>query len=129
MILKVTSVHSIADVSAKLEKVVPAHKFGIVSVFDLQKKMNSKGVEFDKECIIFEVCNPRKAKDVLEKNMAVSTALPCRISLYPNQDGQTELATILPSAMLMKLFDDPALQPMASEVDEVLTKIMKEAAK
>jgi uncharacterized protein (DUF302 family) len=40
--------------------------------------MAKKGVEFAHECLIFEVCQPQQAKKVLEQNMSVSTALPCR---------------------------------------------------
>ena len=49
---------------------------------DLRAKMTEKGVEFTRECRIYEVCNPQQAKKVLEKNMEISTALPRRISVY-----------------------------------------------
>ena len=50
--------------------------------------MAKKGVEFAHECLIFEVCQPQQAKKVLDENMSVSTALPCRISIY-EEDGKT----------------------------------------
>jgi len=40
--------------------------------------MAKKGVKFASECLIFEVCQPQQAKKVLDQNMSVSTALPCR---------------------------------------------------
>ena len=76
--------------------------------------------------MIFEVCNPLQAKKVLEANGAVSTALPCRISVYRSGDVY-KLATILPTAM-MKIFGSPELEPAAREVEEVVTAMMRESA-
>jgi len=89
--------------------------------------MQSKGVEFDPACRIYEVCNPHRAKEVLEKNLAVSTALPCRIAMY-EQGGQVRLATILPTAM-MDLFDQPDLRPVAQEVERTIRQIMDDAVR
>jgi uncharacterized protein (DUF302 family) len=50
--------------------------------------MAGKGVELARECLIFEVCQPRQAKKVLDQDMSLSTALPCRISLY-EEGGKT----------------------------------------
>lgn len=76
-----------------LEEAVARHKFGVLGVHDLKAKMAEKGVPFDRECHIFEVCNPHQAKKVLEANLEISTALPCRISVFQER-GVTRLATI-----------------------------------
>jgi uncharacterized protein (DUF302 family) len=83
-------------------------------------------VEFDRDCLIFEVCNPHQAKRVLEKNAEISTALPCRISVYQESDGIV-LATLKPTVMLA-LFEAAGLGPVASEVEEAIFAIMQEAA-
>ena len=80
-------------VAKDLEAAVARHKFGVLGVHDLRAKMAEKGVPFARECRIFEVCNPHQARKVLEANMEVSTALPCRISVY-EEGGRTKLATI-----------------------------------
>jgi len=85
-----------------------------------------KGVEFDRECLIFEVCQPQQAKKVLDQNMSVSTALPCRISIY-EEGGKTILATLKPT-ILLAMFDSPQLKPVAQEVEDTIVKIMNEAA-
>ena len=58
--------------------------------------------------------------------MEISTALPCRISVYTDQGG-TRLATLRPAAMI-GMFGKPALQPVAEEVERTVTAIMREAA-
>ena len=64
---------------------------------------------------------------MLEANRQISTVLPCRISVY--EDGKvTRLATIKPMAMIA-LFETPALQAVAQEVEATLTTIMADAAR
>jgi uncharacterized protein (DUF302 family) len=109
-----------------LEAAVTRHKYGVLSVHDLKATMAKKSVEFGPSCQIFEVCNPIQAKRVLETNLEISTALPCRISAY-EQGGVTKLATIKPTAMIA-LYPNPELQGVAQEVEETLVKIMQEAA-
>ncbi len=88
--------------------------------------MVKKGVEFAHECLIFEVCQPQQAKKVLDENMSVSTALPCRISIY-EEGGKTVLATLKPT-QLLALFNVPQLETVAQEVEETILKIMRETA-
>ena len=57
--------------------------------------------------------------------MSVSTALPCRISIY-EEGGKTMLATLKPSTLLA-LFNAPQLKGVAQEVEGTIVKIMKEA--
>ncbi len=116
----------VAEVAKDLEEAVARHKFGVMGIHDLKTTMAKKGVEFARECRIFEVCNPHQAKKVLEANLEISTALPCRISVY-EEDGVTKLATIKPTAML-ELYSTPGLQGVAQEVEATIEAIMKEAA-
>ena len=122
----VESRKSLDRVAKDLEVAVARHKFGVLGVHDLKAKMAEKGVVFDRECQVFEVCNPQQAKKVLERNMEISTALPCRISVY-EEAGKTRLATIKPTA-LIELYGTPALKGVAAEVEATLVAIMAEAA-
>jgi uncharacterized protein (DUF302 family) len=96
-----------------------------MQVHNLQETMTKKGIEFTRECQIFEVCQPQQAKKVLEQNMSISTALPCRISLY-REDGKTILATLKPTTLLA-MFNSPQLAGAAQEVEDTIVKIIQEA--
>ncbi len=126
MIIEVSSTKSLDQIGKALEESAARHKFGIIAAHDLKETMRKKGVDFSGECVIFEVCNPHQAKKVLEANGAVSTALPCRISVYRAGEGY-RLATIRPTAM-MKMFDNPALEQVAREVEDTVTAMMRDAA-
>ncbi|MBI4589397.1 MAG: DUF302 domain-containing protein [Candidatus Rokubacteria bacterium] len=127
MLHVVESKKALTQVMADLEAAVARHKFGILGQHNLKETMAKKGVEFARECRIVEVCNPHQAKKVLEANLEISTALPCRISVY-EEGGRTKLATIKPTAMIA-LYPNPELKGVAGEVEATLTAIMEEAAR
>ena len=114
-------------VAKDLEEAVARHKFGVLGVHDLKAKLAEKGVVLSRECRVFEVCNPHQAKKVLDANLEISTALPCRISVY-EVGGVTKLATIKPTAMI-ELYSTPGLKDVAREVEVTLVAIMAEAAR
>jgi uncharacterized protein (DUF302 family) len=126
MLVKLSTDKTVSEVAAALQVAVPANHFGVMQVHNLKETMAKKGVEFARECLIFEVCQPQQAKKVLEQNMSVSTALPCRISIY-EEGGTTILATLKPTTLLA-MFNAPQLEGMAQEVEATIVRIMKEAA-
>ena len=126
MLVKLSTDKSVSEVATALQAAVAANHFGVMQVHNLQDTMTKKGVAFARQCLIFEVCQPQQAKKVLEENMSVSTALPCRISIY-EQGGKTVLATLKPT-VLLAMFNTPQLNEVAREVEDTLIKIMKEAA-
>lgn len=126
MLILLPTAKTVTEAASALQAAVQANHFGVMKVHNLTKTMAKKGVEFAHECLIFEVCQPQQAKKVLDESMSVSTALPCRISIY-EENGKTTLATMKPTAMLA-LFDTPQLGPVAQGVEDTIVKIMKEAA-
>jgi len=121
-----TTPHSLSAVCERLPAIAAKHKFGVLGVHDLKEKMQSKGVPFERECRVFEVCNPQQAQKILLGNIGVSAALPCRISVYADA-GKTILASIEPS-VLLGIFGpgSPAAEAIAAEVRTSLLAIMDE---
>lgn len=126
MLFKVSTQKTVSDAAAALQTAVEANHFGVLHVHNLKETMHKKGVNFVHPCLIFEVCQPQQAKTVLDANMSISTALPCRISIY-EQDGETVLATLRPT-ILLAMFNSPQLASVAEEVEATIVKIMNEAA-
>lgn len=117
---------TVEEVGTRLETSVKAHKFGVIGIVDLKAKMKEKGVEFAPACRIYEVCNPQRAKQVLEKDMTVSTALPCRIVVY-EEAGKVKIATLLPTQVLGML-TTADLGAVAQEVERDIVAMVDEAA-
>jgi uncharacterized protein (DUF302 family) len=125
MLVEVSTHKSMSGTADALCAAVQANHFSVMQVHDLKETMAKKGVEFARECLIFEVCQLQHAKKVLEESMSISTAFPCRISVY-EKGGRTILATLKPTALAM--FNVPHLEAVAREVEAAIVKIMDEAA-
>jgi len=116
---------TVQEVVQRLEEAAKANKFGVLGEINLKEKMAAKGVEFGPACVVVEVCNPVQAKKVLEANMTISTALPCRISVY-EEAGKVKISTLRPTAVL-GLFGSPGLAPVAQGVEETIIRIIDAA--
>jgi uncharacterized protein (DUF302 family) len=117
---------SFDQASTALDLAVRHHGFGVLHVHDLGATLRSKGVAFDEQCRIFEVCNPAQAAKVLSVDMRLNMALPCRISVFTDK-GRTRIGLIKPAEMLSTLSTDPALGRVASEVEEMTMRMIDEA--
>lgn len=126
MLYQIKSANPLEEIDRRLQESAARHHFGIIAVHDLRETMHKKGVDLAMDCRIYEVCNPQQAKKVLDSDGAMSTALPCRISLY-GSPGSYSLATILPTE-LMKGFGVPGIEQVAREVEAVIMEMMQDAA-
>ena len=104
------------EASADLQIEVKNLGFGVLHIHDLGETLRSKGIEFEENCEVFEVCNPVQAAKVLSVDMQLNMALPCRISVY-TEKGSTKIGLIKPAQMLSALSNDPTLIETANEVE------------
>jgi uncharacterized protein (DUF302 family) len=117
---------SFDQASADLESAVKRLGFGVLHVHDLGTTLRSKGIAFDKQCKVFEVCNPGQAAKVLATDMRLNMALPCRISVFTDK-GKTKIGLIKPVQMLAALSQDAALLQIAKEVEDKTIQMVDEA--
>ena len=122
-----TTTKPVADAARDLEEAVKKHGFGVLHVHDLKETLTRKGHPLAAECRIFDVCNPRQASLVLQRDMRLNAALPCRISVFED-GGATRVSTILPTAMLGMLSSDRELARVAADVEATLKAIIDDAA-
>lgn len=117
---------SFEKASEDLESAVKDHQFGVLYVHDLGGTLRSKGIEFQEQCKIFEVCNPIQAAKVLAIDMRLNMALPCRISVFTEM-SKTKIGLIKPEKMLSALSQDSGLAQIAKEVEEKSILIVNDA--
>ncbi len=122
----VESEKSFDQASTDLESAVVRHGFGVLYVHDLGTTLRNKGIDFDKQCKIFEVCNPVQASKILSGDMRLNMALPCRISVF-TQDGKTKIGLIKPGQIIAGLSQDPVLVQIASEIELTTIQMVDEA--
>lgn len=102
--------------SQDLEASVKELGFGVLHIHDIGETLRGKGVDFNENCRVFEVCNPHEAQKVLAIDMRLNMALPCRISVF-TEKGVTKLGLIKPAEMLTALSDDKTLLEIAKGVE------------
>ncbi len=117
--------HSVDVMAERLKVAANNHQFGVLNVTALRAKMQSHDLDFPAACKILDVCKPHRAKAVLDGKMEISTALPCRISVY-EEGGKTKVATLLPSKVL-GLFGAEGIDAVAESVEKDLIAIIDEA--
>ncbi len=122
----VESEKSFEQTTNDLKQAVSDGGFGLLHIHDLGNILRSKGMKFNENCQVFEVCNPEQAAKVLAIDMQLNMALPCRISVYTEQ-GKTKLGLIKPERMLSALSDDDQLQEIAKEVERANIKMIEQA--
>lgn len=123
----VPTAKSVDDAARDLEAAVRKHGFGVLHVFDLKETLTKKGYPLRPQCRIFEVCNPQQATRVLQSDMRLNMALPCRISVFEDE-GVTKIGTIRPTETLRALSQDREIVAIAGAVETTIRAIINEAA-
>ena len=117
---------SFEQASADLDAAVKRHGFGVLHVHDLGSTLRSKGIEFEEQCKVFEVCNPAQAAKVLSTDMRLNMALPCRISVFTDK-GTTKIGLIKPAQMLASLSQEASLVQVSKGVESKTILMVDEA--
>ena len=117
---------SFEQASTDLESAVGQHGFGVLHVHDLGSTLRSKGIAFEEQCKVFEVCNPVQAAKVLSTDMRLNMALPCRISVF-TEKGRTKIGLIKPAQMLSALSHDAVLVEVSEEVETKTIQMVDDA--
>lgn len=122
----VESSKTFEQAAADLDAAVKRNGFGVLHVHDIGNTLRGKGVSFEPQVRIFEVCNPGQAAKVMAADLKLNMALPCRISVY-TEGGKTHIEMIKPSGILSSLSQDVALAAVAREVEAQTIRMIDEA--
>jgi len=117
---------SFEQASVDLAESVKSNGFGVLHIHDLGETLRSKGIKFEEQCNVFEVCNPKQAAKVLSADMRLNMALPCRISVFTDK-GKTKIGLIRPEQMLSGLSEDESLAEVAKEVEKKTIEMVDQA--
>ncbi|WP_422484293.1 DUF302 domain-containing protein [Gudongella sp. DL1XJH-153] len=102
------------------------YNFGVLWELSFKDKLHEKGLDFDKNINILEVCNPKQAAELLEKNIEVGYFLPCKVVVYEN-DNSVFIGMIRPS-MLVDMLNDNRLSDIASNIEKDLKSSIEDAS-
>lgn len=127
MFITLRSKKSIGEVRQAFEEAAAERRFGVLGHHDVAQNLRSKGLFFERKLYVYEVCNPGAAKKVLDTNVKIATALPCRVTIYT--DGTDVVLETLRPTEIIKLFNEPTLETTAKEIETVIGEVMAAAAR
>lgn len=77
---------NIGETIKDLKVNLKTQKFGVLWEFNFKDKLSESDLILDEEYIIFEVCNPKMAKALLDKNIHMGYMLPCKMVVRTEGD-------------------------------------------
>jgi uncharacterized protein (DUF302 family) len=118
---------SLDEAVAALDAALRERRFAVLWDLDVRAKLAEKGVAGGPEFRILEVCSAPRAKEALDRDLAVGYFLPCKMVVYREGD-RTRMGLLRPSA-LMTFLDDAYLQAFARDVEAVLVEALEAASR
>lgn len=116
---------SFEDTLKSLVENLKLEEFSVLWEFDVQGKLQEKGIVFDHNCRVLEICNPYKAKAALDINLDAAYFLPCKIVVFEKADG-VYIGMIRPS-MMMGMLGDQEVLTMAHDIERHLKRAIMES--
>lgn len=117
---------SFNDAVKSLKDSLSKNNFGVLWELNFKDKLKEKGLEFDHNFKILEVCNPKQAKEILDKHLEVGYFLPCKMVIY-DKDNSVYMGMIKPSEII-KLSGKDDITEIAREVEKELKTAIDMAA-
>lgn len=105
-----------------LKKNLSNNGFGVLWELNFKDKLKEKKLDFDKNFKVLEVCDPKQAKDILEKNIEAGYFLPCKMVVY--EDNNSVFMGMTKPTSLIEMLDDNELSSIAKELEEKLISAM-----
>ena len=121
----VTTTKNVKEAVSSLELKLKEEKFGVLWKFDIKEKLQEKGLEFESDYLVLEVCNPHEAERVLKENLLVGYFLPCKIVVY-SDNGKTKIGMPRPTA-LINLINNEEIKRLAKDIEERLIQCINKS--
>lgn len=122
---EVVTTKTFEDAVNSIVKSLEEQKFGVLWKLNFKDKLKEKGVDFDNNFMILEVCNPHKAKEVLSKHLDVGYFLPCKLVVY--EDNSTVKIGMISPDKLIGLLKHEDLEDTAREVQNTMVTAINNA--
>jgi uncharacterized protein (DUF302 family) len=111
------------DALKKFEENIASIGFGVLAKIDIPKKFKEKNIEYDKSFTIFEICNPKEAKKVLDIDTKVAYFLPCKVIIYKESE-KSSIGMIKPTS-LVSAFDNEDLSDAAKAIEDKIVNYIE----
>lgn len=127
MIKEFSTNKSFDDITSKVEEVCKENKFGVLKVYEFHNLLEEKGFPIEEKVTAFEICNLSYAKQLIEENPDIANFMPCKITVI--QEGDNVKISILDIDAVAKTFNNPKIEEVAKEAQEIINKIIEKLSK
>lgn len=108
-----------------LKKSLSENSFGVLWELNFKEKLEEKGLDFHQNFKVLEVCNPKQAKEVLDRHIEAGYFLPCKMVVY-EKENSVFMGMMSPTSMISMMGQEDLLS-IAQQVEIVLKKALDEA--
>jgi uncharacterized protein (DUF302 family) len=116
-----------AETVARTKQALKDEGFGVLCEIDVAKTFKEKIDTDFRPYSILGACNPRLAHRALSAEDDLGLLLPCNLVVAADERGGTRVSAIDAAAM-MRLVGNVLLDPIASEVNERLGRVLQNVA-
>jgi len=111
------------ETEKKVREELQKEGFGILTEIDVAAKFREKlGKDFRKY-VILGACNPALAWEAFAKELNIGTLLPCNVTVYEADNGDTTVMIMDPVAAL-SLINNPEVAGLADMVKVKLERVL-----
>lgn len=103
------------EMIARLQERIEAGGWVVSGVSDMNKSLAKQGVGFEPRVTLVSLCQPQYAESVLTSDRYVSVMMPCKFSVWEDDDGKVYL-TKMNMGLMGKLFGGNIAKIMGGHV-------------
>lgn len=108
-----------------VENEIQKSGFGVLWKINFKEKLAEKGFGISKNFMSFEVCNPKKAKEILDTHIDIGYLLPCKMVVYESDEGVK--IGLMNARELINDLGYKDILDKAVEVEEILINVVNNA--
>lgn len=123
IVYEVKTDKTIDEAIESLEANLKEHDFGVLWKLNFKETLESKGLTFNDDYRILEVCNPKQAQKILGVNSQAGYVLPCKMAVR-SEHGQTYMGMTSPKTLIGH-FNNAELDQIAADVEATLAKAIE----
>lgn len=97
--------------------------FGVLTEIDVKATLKKKIDADFRPYLILGACNPSLAQRALQSDPHIGLLLPCNVVVQEDEEGV--LVSIADPAAMLKLAENPAVEPVAKEAEERLRRVIE----